>query len=255
MHPAEARKQFCKIVNSFYNRNNHEVFNDFLSMAAISLRQPFERSEKLEKEYLEISGRYKPEEIARFPQLLGLVVAGLEEEHQDFLGAAFHDLELHNTNLGQFFTPYHLCLCMARMQLNDKEELLQKIEQNTFIKVNEPACGAGAMLIAVDQVFREYDINPARHLYVLAQDIDRRSCCMAFIQLALLGVPGCVSWGDTLKMQPFDRPWFTPVYNLNWWNFREQRPLWKPEPPAPEIPYEQREYAQKNLFDEGEFAA
>lgn len=253
MNPAEARKQFCKLVNSFYSHNNYDVFNDFLTMAAISLRQPFERSEGLEKEYLNLIGRYKPEEQAKFPELLGLVVAGLEAEHHDFLGAVFHELELHNVNLGQFFTPYSVCLMMARMQF-DKEELLQKIEKNTFVKVNEPACGAGAMLIAVDQVFREYLIDPARHLYVIAQDIDRKGCCMAFIQLALLGIPGCVVHTDTLRMQPFDKPWYTPVYHLHWWNFREQRPMCKPEPPAPEIPYEEREYMQKNLFEDGEFS-
>lgn len=215
----DAKKGFLKLVNGFYGNNKHEVFRDFVEMSAISIRNSFEKSEKLELDYLIIAKKYKKEELEDFASMLAITALGLEISHNDFLGSMFQELELHNTNTGQFFTPYHVCLMMAKMMV-DTGETQKKVSLNEITTINDPACGAGATLIAVDQILKEAGINPAYNAYFMAQDIDKMACCMCYIQLSLLGMSGCVIWQNTLSDEKFDKPWQTPIANLYSWRFR-----------------------------------
>ena len=70
-----------------------------------------------------------------------------DNPEQDFLGSLYHDLNLQQEQKGQFFTPYDISRFMAEIPFagnNAKEEL----DRKGHISVNDPACGAGAMLIA-----------------------------------------------------------------------------------------------------------
>jgi hypothetical protein len=57
----------------------------------------------------------KPEEVARFPKMLACLTLSLEEGMSDCLGQLFMALVLGNGRAGQFFTPYHVSVLMAKM--------------------------------------------------------------------------------------------------------------------------------------------
>ena len=56
------------------------VFDDFLSLATLSLAQPFYRSDQFERQYLEIVGRYTKEQANEFSQMLALIVLALDAD-------------------------------------------------------------------------------------------------------------------------------------------------------------------------------
>ncbi len=109
---------------------------------------PVPEREERGKQYLSVIGRYTTEEQKVFPEMMALVTLALEDNpEQDFLGSLYHDLNLQQEQKGQFFTPYDISRFMAEIPFagnNAKEEL----DRKGHISVNDPACGAGAMLIA-----------------------------------------------------------------------------------------------------------
>jgi hypothetical protein len=66
-------------------------------------------------QYIAIVPQYKPEEFRQFPELLAMLVNALEREPTDVLGKLYHRLEIHNEQRGQLFTPYPVCLAMAKI--------------------------------------------------------------------------------------------------------------------------------------------
>lgn len=201
-----------------------QVWNDFLSLSAISLASvvPTPEKEEREKTYHTILSSYREEEKEIFPQMLNLVVLALEDNpEQDFLGSLYHHLELHQEQKGQFFTPYHICEFMSELQFagDEKSGLL---EEKGYISVNDPTCGAGAMLIAFANVARKHGINYQKHVLFVAQDIDRTAAMMCYIQMSLLGCPAIVVIGDSLAkpfLHPDNEVWYTLFYYLNHWRF------------------------------------
>jgi len=115
---------------------------------------------------------------------------------------------------------------MAEMQMGDVAEL---IEQQGFITVHEPTCGAGAMLIAFAHVCQKRDIDFQRNVLFIAQDIDPVVARMCYIQMSLLGMPGYVIIGNSLlypptkKMHPECEYLFTPLYYIHGFQWRRQR--------------------------------
>lgn len=105
---------FVKAFNGIArHRHRYEAFKDFVPMAAISLHNAIHRDEKLEAEYLTIVKRYSHDEVNEFCGLLGRLVVLLDVEFQDVLGPLYMELDLGNTNTGQFFTPHEVSELMA----------------------------------------------------------------------------------------------------------------------------------------------
>ena len=130
-------------------------------------------------------------------------------------------MNLQQEQKGQFFTPYHISEFMSELQFPGigADEAVQ---ENGYISVSDPACGAGAMLIAFANVAKKHGINYQKHVLFVAQDIDRTAAMMCYIQLSLLGCPAIVAVGDSLA-KPFPHPdnevWCTLFYYLNQWRF------------------------------------
>ena len=224
MEKRDYKKEFRTLMDKFaFRYSRWQVWNDFLSLSAISLANVIPTPEKEEREerYHAILSSYREEEREIFPQMLGLVVLALEENpEQDFLGSLYHYLNLQQEQKGQFFTPYHICEFMSELQFAG--EKAEKLEGKGCISVNDPACGAGAMLIAFANVARKHGINYQKHVLFVAQDIDRTAAMMCYIQMSLLGCPAVVVIGDSLA-KPFPHPdnevWCTLFYHLNQWRF------------------------------------
>jgi hypothetical protein len=65
-----------------YRHATWQVFSDFVEMAAISISNAVDwtQREEREKKYLEVVSRYEKKELDLFPEMLGELVMGLEEE-------------------------------------------------------------------------------------------------------------------------------------------------------------------------------
>lgn len=223
-------KAFLEAFGRLTNRHRAwESWRDFITMFACSLSNPLDKEHRDKREalYLEIIKKYNKQEQELFPELAAQTVLALEENpEQDFLGSIFMSLNLGDEHNGQFFTPYHVCELMAEATLDD---VVKKVEQDGYISINDPCCGAGATLIAGIHTARKQleraSLNYQNHLLIVAQDIDETVALMCYIQLSLLGVAGYVKVGNSLTEPMTDNDnkenyWFTPMYFSNVWVLR-----------------------------------
>jgi type I restriction-modification system DNA methylase subunit len=206
-----------------YRHQTHQVFSDFVELAAISISNAVDtgQQEKREARYMEIVKRYQTDELQQFPKMLGELVNELETVPRDVLGEVFHELELHNKWTGQFFTPFPLCQMMAKMNVGEGV-VTSAIEQRGFLAAMEPACGSGAMVIALALALRDDKINYQQHLHVHATDVDAKCVHMAYLQLSLLHIPAIVIHGNSLSMEEWGR-WYTPAHIMGGWDWKLAR--------------------------------
>ncbi len=199
-------------------RSTWQVFNDFLEISAITISNSVDRAnwEEREKRYLDIVKTYDKSEVDLFADMFSKLVLQLEEndsngELDDVLGKLFHDLELHNRRKGQFFTPMNICNAMSEMTVENCDEI---IEKKGYITVCEPAVGSGAMVLGVANALKKKGYNYQKHMVVTAIDNDIKCVHMAYIQLALHGIPAIVVHGDSLTGEQWST-WYTPMYVWN----------------------------------------
>lgn len=202
--------------------SNWQAFVDFVSMAALSISNSVDwiHRDEREKQYLEIVKRYTKEEVDLFPQMFASLIEELErhaEAPQDVLGPIYHELELHNKWKGQFFTPQHICDFMGLVALGENDP---DIEKRGYLTVCEPCAGSGAMVLGFAKAMRQNHYDFQRQMVVTATDIDLKCVFMTYLQLSLYGIPAVVIHGNTLTMEEWSR-WYTPVYMLNGWVWRQ----------------------------------
>lgn len=237
------QEDFIKVFRKLsYRYSAWQIWNDFLYMACAAMTNvmPVPEREEREKQYLSIINRYRKEEQILFPEMLAIVTLALEENpEQDFLGSMYHALELQQEQKGQFFTPYHICDFMSEIQITDEAAMKKELAEKGYISVSDPACGAGAMLIAFANTMQKHEINYQKKVLFVAQDIDHTAAYMCYLQLALLGCPAIIVIGDSLVkpgFHPDNEIWYTPMYYLNSWRFQEpevqKTVLCAPEPEA-----------------------
>lgn len=208
----DSQQQFSNLFTDLCQRKSSwEVWADFVAMAAIAISNAFDREGKThddrEKQYIRTIKRYNQTEQQIFPTLLALLVKALEDDpDQDFLGEMFMGLNLGNHWKGQFFTPYNVCRMMSEITIADLKE---RIEENGWVGIHDPCCGAGALLIAARNTMVRQKLGPTAALYV-AQDIDRTAALMCYLQLSLLGCAGYVVVGDSL-LHPTVGPGGSPL--------------------------------------------
>ena len=218
------QKEIVKLFSAFDgSKNRRKIFDDFLIMLS-NLGDPVHAEER-EKLYLQYAGQYRKDELDIFARMIAEIVRGLEDNpDQDFLGEMYMALEFGSSHTGQFFTPYSVCRCMASVSA-DYGRLSAEIEKRGFVSVTDPACGAGALLMAFANECRRQNINPQTQVLFVAQDIDMTVGCMCYIAMSLMGLAGYVVIGDTLcdpntcydrrGLLPKDdngRVWYTPMF-------------------------------------------
>lgn len=229
------QKNIVKLFSRFDgSKNRRKVFEDFVTASAIAISNSCDEThaEEREEHYLQIVKQYKPAELETFGEMLAEIVMGMEDNpNQDFLGEMYMALEFGSSSAGQFFTPYSVCRCMAEM-LSDWELLNSRISENGFISVSDPACGAGALLVAFANACRSCGLNYQQTVLFVAQDLDYTVGMMCYIALSLLGCAGYVVIGDTLidpctsydskGLLPRDngRVWYTPMFCSPIWQGR-----------------------------------
>jgi N-6 DNA Methylase len=217
-----AERELLAILRELsHSRRSYEVWSNFIEMSAIALSNAIDKRmfEQREARYLQIIGKYEPKEVQLICQAHAYMVMAMElRGYSDFLGEMFMSLDLGSEAAGQFFTPFPICQMMANLVggLDDA------IKTKGFVEVNEPACGGGAMILALAEHLRERGFNPGSQMLVVAQDIDPLAVQMCYLQLSYFGVSAVVIRGNTLaaaEPAPHD-VWFTPCYFLQQWPAR-----------------------------------
>lgn len=219
IHQHPAWQQFVGSFNAIArHRHRYEVFRDFVTMAAIAMHNAVRKDDGLEKEYLQIVGRYPKEDVNGFCELLAKLVLLLDGEPRDVLGTLYMSLDLGNDRTGQFFTPPEISEMMARMAYGDR---LAEMDR-PFFTVGEPACGAGGMVLAIAKVLISHGHDPARRMWTECRDVDRLAALMCYLQLSLWNIPGVVIVGNTLKMEARE-VFYTPQHHLGMWEWKLRR--------------------------------
>ncbi|NER93518.1 MAG: SAM-dependent DNA methyltransferase [Symploca sp. SIO1B1] len=215
---AELKQDFCKKLDTLaYGSSHHKVFCSWAEIAAITMHQlPYQAGclpkdelfEEMEAHYLRLAKHHDGETLKEFGALMAITLMALSHNWTDFLGAIYMELSGKKSKQanGEFFTPYCLAQLTAQMTLLDFEEV---IKRKGYLTISEPACGAGAMLIAAGEVVANKGYLPGKVLFFEAVDINPLFCHMAYIQFVALGLPGIVYHGDTIKYEFWNR-WETP---------------------------------------------
>lgn len=210
----------AKTIRELSHRHGtYNVFADFCEMSAIAFSNVVDKRQYKDREerYMRIVKKYEKEEANKIGYMLGMLTMEMEKEPRDVMGELFHELELHNEHAGQFFTPYNICRMMADMTFDDNAKSI--VEKRGYITAHEPACGSGAMVIALADSMYMSGINYQQALHVTAVDIDSRCVHMAYTQFSLMHIPAIVYAGDTLSMEMRD-VWYTPAHIIGNWDYK-----------------------------------
>jgi hypothetical protein len=216
MTASQTYKDMTKKLNSLTGgRRMFEIFRDFCHLFALSLRNVVDPHNWQDREdrYLEVAKGYTRDQLETIAEVFAMVVTQMEHETEDVLGKLYMELEIGNDMRGQFFTPYEIAKLMAAMQ---GDEIASRGEE--FTTIYEPACGAGAFMIAISQELRQRD----RQFHVTAEDIDPVAVHMAYIQFTLLDIPAVVYHRDTLTQETYDA-WPTMAHVRDLWTHKLRR--------------------------------
>ena len=187
------------------SRSPYEIFADWTHCMALAIANSqaiFFRDEvwhKREEEYKAIASRYSEDDRKKFSEMLGMLSLIMENEISDVLGQIYMESGMGSKITGQFFTPFHISVLSAQAAM------AQYIKSNDdrLIKLQEPSCGGGAMIIAAAKVLHDAGIDYQKRLRVIAQDLDWKGVYMCYVQLSLYGIKAKVVQGDTLS-DPYD---------------------------------------------------
>lgn len=230
----ECHREFVRILAAASRtRDQRGVFCDFCRAASLSLRGALvfgaEKAD-IERQYAAIVTEYGKDGMTAFSHMLAVTVKALEANRSDFLGHLYEELNATNKHFGQFFTPDSVSRLMAEMTI-------QKTIPGQIVTMYDAAAGAGALLIEGAEHFvaaggRQCDI------LISADDLDATACCIAYIQLSLLGYAAIVRRMDSLRMEVYEGPWFTFGYFAHSMpmRLRPSKPMGATAPASPASP-------------------
>ena len=168
-----------------------QAFEDFLEMSVCALSGGQMESQYLatvEKHTQGNPGQRGCDSLARmFGEMVSQMESEPSEEIKDPLGDLFQSAITYG-EAGQFLTPMPVCRMTAKMTMANIE-----LPADRRIKINDPCCGSGRMLLAAAEIHRDAAFY--------AQDVDARCVKMTTINLALRGLFGYVVHGNTLTLE------------------------------------------------------
>jgi type I restriction-modification system DNA methylase subunit len=198
------RYEFAKLIQEAdYSMHGWDLYNSWLQVASGSMRQACHvmrtgvKDDRIEQTVIDHQKRVKhPENFAR---AMGVLVAALEKESDDFLGSVLMEWGQNDVQFkGQCFTPMSVCRMMATMTIGDR-----KPDPDERLMISEPACGGGAMVIATSDVLKANGFFPWNYHWQCV-DVDWRMFAACYIQTTLLGIPAEVVHGNTLSQERWD---------------------------------------------------
>lgn len=190
---------FESLLRAFEFRYDlRSVFDDFLTLALCSFSQnPATGKSHDEDLYLQTIDKYKTDDLRHnFPKMLACLTLEMEEQlgssdGNDVLGT-FYEQNLYRKGASQYFTPWPVCLFLSRCMFAKDDE-----EYTSPIRILDPTCGSGRMLLTSAQVY-------GKHHEYYGIDIDHTCVKMTALNLFLNGVfHGEVMWADALRPDDF----------------------------------------------------
>lgn len=214
---------FTSLMERFrYHFDLRTVFDDFLTMTLTVLcLDPKTGKSHDEDLYMATIGKYAAHDLRhQFPKMFDALLTEMEERSgssggNDVLGD-FYEQNIANKHMGQTFTPWHICLLMAQVTYS------HKTDPDTRLRVIDPTCGSGRMLLAGSRV-----MGPFHDYYGI--DLDHTCVKMAAINLFLNGVfHGEVMCADALRPDHFIASYrFSMIpFGVFRVSDKEQSPLW-----------------------------
>lgn len=199
-------KKFLKLLEDFdRSKYRTEIFADFCELSYCALAKvasPFpEQKDALEAQYLDVVARYgNKDDVRKMPLLLSVALGAISNGGCDFLGTIAGELGALESQLGQFFTPYDVSRLMAEITLGDVDRM---IAEQGFITLQEPAAGAGGMLMAVADVIEEKGHNLETSVWVEAVELSRSTFHLCYLQCAARGLAGKIVCGNSLSLEVY----------------------------------------------------
>lgn len=209
------RKEFIRELEQVSGRHHVlNVFSDACALMAMSMEQAVnvlnrKRNDEVEKCYLDTIGKYSKDEQAHFPKMLGIVATALETKRDSFLGPVLEEIGAAAIRNGQFLTPWDVAKLMADVSIDDRQ-----VEPGKIVSVDDPACGAGVMLIAQGEAMLQHGYRQS-DILLTGGDIDGRACDITYVELTLLGYAGIVRHENALTMKKFSPDRYTLGYFLH----------------------------------------
>lgn len=196
---ANYRKCFEKLKQSANGKHSRIVFDHMIELHATALTQTYEQSEEKEKEWVKLASHYDSTALAQCMAYLSMAFSLSPATWSDFIGQFFMDSEFYNVQRGEYFTPMHVANMMAGVTLQNHVEI---IDQKGYISINDPACGAGAMLIACARlVAKTHEVS--RVALFVGTDVNITCARMTYLQLCAMNVPAVIHHGNTLTGETF----------------------------------------------------
>ena len=181
------RKELDAIIGK--GHNGYRVFEDWVGLM-------FHAFQRDDPPYLEIMGQYRNTEPVgqraadHFANATAYLLDYMRATNEETLGPLYEEYAA-NHYTGQYFTPSSVAQLMAKITHTAPPETGR-------FKVLDPACGAGACLIAAakEQTFEQN----GRAIFV-GQDIDLNCARMTALNLMFFNLDGIVLWGNHLALE------------------------------------------------------
>ena len=190
-----------------------DVFNDFVIIYAIAIKNKFHYEQEDEDIYFSIIKKYKKDELDIFPKLIVELqeIYMKEREIRDVLGEIYFQIGSIKKGNKQFFSPKSIGIINSILV---QAHIVKK--ENDFNIIYDPTCGSGTLLLYSAKTLIDNNIDYTKKAFYWAQDNDFVCFCMAYIQLSIYGMPALVILGDTISLQE-KKVYYTPEFFIGGW--------------------------------------
>ena len=170
-YPIPTVDDIIKIIDrSAYKVSRSQLIADVFECGALAVSNmvDFTKYDEREQRYKDIMNRYSPDErkliVDIFSKVFALSSSVVYDngKFNDYLGELFMRCNQGNKFAGQFFTPYHISVLMAKITITDAD-----IKRGGIITVCDPCCGGGGLaMAALDVLKNDYNVNYAMDCFI-----------------------------------------------------------------------------------------
>ena len=196
---SEHMREFHKLMDQQSHRWGHrDIYVDFLHLMMCCFLSDRTPEHPREKEYMAIEKKYHSDsgQMDRFAQMFALVMQYMKDTDRECLSELW-EVYCANENLGQFFTPWHVCDLMSGLQIPPGTDFSQYTADRKC-GISDPSCGGGRLFIAAAKHIPAKDIP---HCFFHGVDIDANCCHIAALNLLFFNLNGFIVHGNALSLE------------------------------------------------------